>query len=255
MTPNPLADTDLLTSPPLAPKTVAALNQLGMGSVADLRRTGADTAFLLLKARLPGITERTLWQLVALVEGRPQHHDILPAQRDWWRKRLRQHPPVAVFPPPEEMAHWMRQALAEAETALDAGEVPVGAVIIHQGTVIARAANRCVGSHDVSAHAEMAALRQAGAALGNYRLDECDLYVTLEPCCMCASALMQARIRRLVYAAREPKSGAAGSVIDLFACRQLNAHTAVYGGVLADEAAALLQHFFRQRRDGSRYGT
>ena len=129
-----------------------------------------------------------------------------------------------------------------------AGEVPVGAVVVHQNQVIGRGFNRCVGDHSISRHAEICALGEASRHMGNYRLDECDVYVTLEPCSMCAGAIMQSRIRRLIYAAAEPKSGAAGSVVDLFAEKALNPHTAVYGGILADEARTLLQRFFQQRR-------
>jgi len=144
--------------------------------------------------------------------------------------------------------HFMRLALQEAELARVAGEVPVGAVLVKDGVVIARGSNAPIGLHDPSAHAEMRALRAAAALLGNYRLPGCELYVTLEPCAMCAGAMMHARLARVVYAAPDPKTGAAGSVLDLFAYAQLNHHTMVEGGIMADEAGQLLKDFFAERR-------
>jgi tRNA(adenine34) deaminase len=143
----------------------------------------------------------------------------------------------------------MRAALALAEEAWRQGEVPVGAVVVADGTIVGRGFNAPIERRDPTAHAEIAALRDAARALGNYRLPGCDLYVTLEPCPMCAGAIMQARIRRLVYGAADPKTGACGSVVDLFAESRLNHRTAVAGGVLADECGALLKRFFAERRD------
>ncbi|TJZ73972.1 tRNA adenosine(34) deaminase TadA [Chitiniphilus eburneus] len=148
----------------------------------------------------------------------------------------------------EEEYRFMRVALQLAARAASRGEVPVGAVVVHQGLIVGRGCNAPIARHDPSAHAEMLALRQAARRLGNYRLPECALYVTLEPCIMCAGAMMHARVARLVYATRDPKTGAAGSVIDPFADRRLNHHTAVVGGLLADEAAAQLSGFFAERR-------
>lgn len=145
--------------------------------------------------------------------------------------------------------HWMRHALALADQAAGHGEVPVGALVVRDGEVIGEGWNRPVTQHDPSAHAEMLALRQAAERLGNYRLPGCDLYVTLEPCPMCAGAILHARLDRVIYATADPKTGAAGSVLDLFGIRRLNAHTACFGGVLADEAAAQLSAFFRMRRE------
>ncbi|MBY0346277.1 MAG: tRNA adenosine(34) deaminase TadA, partial [Neisseriaceae bacterium] len=135
-----------------------------------------------------------------------------------------------------------------AALASAAGEVPIGAVVVHQGQIIARAGNQPIAQCDPTAHAEINALRLAASTLGNYRLAECDVYVTLEPCPMCASALLQARVARVIYAAPEPKTGAAGSVIDLFAHRQYNQHTAVMRGVLAADSLALLRDFFAKKR-------
>jgi tRNA(adenine34) deaminase len=147
---------------------------------------------------------------------------------------------------------FMRAALAEAATAARSGEIPVGAVVVADGAIVGRGFNAPIARHDPSAHAEIAALRDAAAKLGNYRLPGCDLYVTLEPCAMCAGAIMQARIRRLVYGAPDPKTGACGGVVDLFAEPRLNHHTTVTGGVLATECGTLLKSFFAERRNGAR---
>jgi tRNA(adenine34) deaminase len=142
----------------------------------------------------------------------------------------------------------MQLALAQAALASAAGEVPVGAVVLRDGVVIAHGHNAPIGRHDPSAHAEMQALRAAAQILENYRLPDCELFVTLEPCAMCAGAMLHARLKRVVYGAPDPKTGAAGSVIDLFAQSQLNHQTRVQGGVLTQECAAVLQAFFKQRR-------
>lgn len=149
-------------------------------------------------------------------------------------------------------AAFMREALDQARLALDAGEVPVGAVVVRDGVVIGRGHNHSVTGHDPTAHAEIAALRQAALALGNYRLDGCELYVTLEPCAMCTGAMLHARLQRVVFGAVDPKTGAAGSVVDLFDERRLNHRTQVQGGVLADECGALLSDFFAGRRQQAR---
>jgi len=146
----------------------------------------------------------------------------------------------------------MREALAEAQRAAQAGEVPVGAVVVQGGRVIATGRNAPIDGLDPTAHAEIVALRAAARALGNYRLDDCTLYVTLEPCAMCSGAMLHARLPRVVFGAADPKTGAAGSVVNLFAEPQLNHQTTVQGGVLADECGALLSDFFRQRREDQR---
>ena len=152
----------------------------------------------------------------------------------------------------EQDAHWMRLALAQAQEAGRAGEVPVGAVVVKDGQVIATGRNAPIEGHDPTAHAEIAALREAARHLGNYRLDGCTLYVTLEPCAMCSGAMLHARLSRVVYGAADPKTGAAGSVLDLFGHAQINHQTVVQGGVLAEECAALLQGFFSERRRARR---
>ena len=149
-------------------------------------------------------------------------------------------------------ADYMRLALTQAQSSLAQGEVPVGAVIVRNGQVIAHGRNTPVASHDPTAHAEIAALRAAAQALGNYRLDDCELYVTLEPCAMCCGALLHARVKRVVFGAVDPKTGAAGSVLDLFGERRLNHQTAVQGGVLAEQCGALLGDFFKNRREEAR---
>ncbi len=146
----------------------------------------------------------------------------------------------------------MALALAQARLAAEAGEVPVGAVLVRNGQLIATGRNTPVAQHDPSAHAEINALRAGAAALGNYRLDGCELFVTLEPCAMCAGAMLHSRLARVVFGATDPKTGAAGSVLDLFAQPRLNHRTQVSGGVLADECAAVLQAFFQQRRSAAR---
>ena len=143
---------------------------------------------------------------------------------------------------------FMQLALELAQQAWRLGEVPVGAVVVKDGAVIATGFNQPIGRHDPTAHAEIVALRGAGEQLGNYRLPGCELYVTLEPCVMCAGAMMHARLARVVYAAPDPKTGAAGSVLNLFEQEKLNHHTVVAGGLMADEASAMLRAFFAERR-------
>ncbi len=144
--------------------------------------------------------------------------------------------------------HWMRLALAQAQAAAAAGEVPVGAVVVKEGQLIATGRNAPIAGHDPTAHAEVMALREAARVLGNYRLDGCTLYVTLEPCAMCSGAMLHARLARVVFGAADPRTGVAGSVLDLFAQPQLNHQTQVMGGVLADDCAKVLKDFFRPRR-------
>ncbi len=142
----------------------------------------------------------------------------------------------------------MEAALAEARLGAEAGEVPIGAVMIHDGGIIAHGQNRVLRDNDPTAHAEIVALRGAAKALGNYRLNGCTLYVTLEPCAMCAGAMIHARLDRLVFAAADPKAGAAGSVLSVMNHPQLNHQMIVEQGILAEEAGELLRNFFRERR-------
>jgi len=142
----------------------------------------------------------------------------------------------------------MRAALDEARAAAEAGEVPIGAVAVVGGAIVARGQNRVLRDCDPTAHAEVVAMRTAAAAVGNYRLPDCELYVTLEPCAMCAGAMIHARLARLVYGAADPKAGAAGSVLEVLNHPRLNHKMAVTAGVLAEECGELLQEFFRERR-------
>jgi tRNA(adenine34) deaminase len=157
-------------------------------------------------------------------------------------------PAPYVIPPSSEDERWIREALALARVAQARGEVPVGAIIVRDGVIVGRGGNAPIAANDPTAHAEIAALREAAATLGNYRLPDCDLYVTLEPCAMCAGAIMHARVRRLVFGARDPKTGACGSIVDLFGDARLNHHTVVTADVLAPECGALLSAFFAARR-------
>ena len=146
--------------------------------------------------------------------------------------------------------YFMREALSLAQAAECLGEVPVGALVVREGVIVGRGFNSPIGEHDPTAHAEIAALRDAARTLRNYRLPGCELFVTLEPCAMCAGAVLQARLARLVYGARDPKTGVHGSVVDLFAVERLNHHTEVVGGVLAAQCGRLLSDFFAARRRG-----
>jgi tRNA(adenine34) deaminase len=145
-------------------------------------------------------------------------------------------------------ADYMRLALDEARAAAARREVPVGAVLVHDGAVIARGGNGPIATHDPTAHAEIVTLREGGRVLGNYRLDDSVLYVTLEPCLMCASAMVHARVRRLVFGAFDPKAGAAGGLIDAFALKGLNHRVDVFGGVLEAECGGVLKDFFTANR-------
>jgi tRNA(adenine34) deaminase len=142
----------------------------------------------------------------------------------------------------------MQEALAQAQLAAEAGEVPIGAVVVRDGEIVARGQNRVLRDEDPTAHAEIVALRETASVLGNYRLNGCTIYVTLEPCAMCAGAMIHARVDRLVYAASDPKAGAAGSVLGVVNHPKLNHQMTVESGSLAGESAELLRTFFRERR-------
>ena len=153
---------------------------------------------------------------------------------------------MAQFFPRDE--HFMRLALREASEALEHDDVPIGAVVVKEGEVVGAGGNERELRGDATAHAEILAIREAGRNLGGWRLPGCVLYVTIEPCAMCASATIWARMNRVIYGAPDPKTGAAGSIVDLYSEKRLNHHTEVVGGLLADECAALLQAFFGDRR-------
>jgi tRNA(adenine34) deaminase len=204
------------------------------------RTTPAPDAFAREFAGLAGVD---LGLLAA--EARESEREVREARQAAWRARRDEVPSGR---PDGDDSRWMDEALSLARESQSRGEVPVGAVVVQDGVVIGRGGNAPVAASDPTAHAEIAALRDAGRALGNYRLPEASLYVTLEPCAMCAGAIIHARIARLVFGARDPKTGACGSVVDLFADRRLNHHTAVAGGVRAEACARLLSTFFAQRR-------
>lgn len=157
-----------------------------------------------------------------------------------------EHEKADAVPAPDEL--WMEEALRCAQRALVVGEVPVGAVVVCEGKVVGRGWNQNISHSDPTAHAEVMALREAGANLGNHRLGDCDLFATIEPCAMCAGALVHARVRRLVYGADDPKAGAVHSVMQVLNHPGLNHKVEVHGGVLAGRCAELLQEFFRDRR-------
>ncbi|MBU3577166.1 tRNA adenosine(34) deaminase TadA [Polynucleobacter sp. UK-Kesae-W10] len=143
---------------------------------------------------------------------------------------------------------FMQQAIEQAQLAALAGEVPVGAVLVRDGQVIAKAFNKPITNHDPSAHAEMLALRDAAQSEKNYRLPGSTLYVTLEPCAMCSGAILHARVERVVYGAKDPKTGAAGSVLDVFSEKQINHQTSIEGGMMGEACGQLLRSFFKERR-------
>ena len=147
---------------------------------------------------------------------------------------------------------YMREAISLARAAECLGEIPVGAVVVKDGEIVGRGFNSPIGDSDPTAHAEIVAIRAAARALGNYRLPGCELFVTIEPCAMCAGAILHARIDRVIYGARDPKTGVHGSVVDLFAVERLNHHATVIGGVLAESCGALISEFFAWRRRGGR---
>ncbi len=150
--------------------------------------------------------------------------------------------------PAELDQQYMRMAIEQAQLAAQLGEVPVGAILVRDGQVISKAFNKPIANHDPSAHAEMLALRDAALIEENYRLPGSTLYVTLEPCAMCSGAMLHARIGRVVYGAPDPKTGAAGSVLDLFSSKQINHQTSVEGGIMSEECGQLLRDFFKGRR-------
>ena len=230
-----------------------ALATLNIIDHDTLSAYGVIPAFLQLKAAGLPAPRHLLWRLQAVVEN-CHWNTLSPVLRDQLWHTACHAPPVV---PPlnlPEAKHWMRVALTLAAQAAARGEVPVGAIVVKAGKVIGQGSNAPIATHDPCAHAEILALRQAAQHLGNYRLTGCAVYVTLEPCPMCAGAMLHARVAKVVYGAADAKTGAAGSVVDLFAQRQLNPHAAVYGGVLGAETQAVLAGFFQARRNESQVG-
>jgi len=245
---------------------------------AELRRWLVDLGFVERSDRgsdyrrgaLPSRLQAAAAQLDAArlveagVRAREAHEDERQARKQAWLARAaaaievtEQGGAAGADASPEAAdadAMFMAMALDQAHNGWAMGEVPVGAVIVRDGQVLATGFNQPIANHDPTAHAEVQAMRAAAALLGNYRLAGCTLYVTLEPCAMCAGAIQHARIARLVYGARDPKTGACGSVVDLFGEDRLNHHTLVNGGVLADRCGRLLSDFFAERRALRRAG-
>ena len=235
------------TTPPLAPKVIDTLRENGIDTPLGLKAFGVERAFLLLKAAGMTVTRSVLWQLWAQANQRPVN-ELTEQQKQLLWQNMQQHPPVDVFPDTPTLGHFMHLALDEANKAYVNSEVPIGAIVVAEGQVIGTGFNQCIHHNQISAHAEMIAIRQASQYLNNYRLSQCDLYCTLEPCPMCAGAIIQARIRRLIIGADEPKTGAAGSVVDLFGLPSFNRHTSVLKGVLQEDCQNLLKQFFMQKR-------
>jgi tRNA(adenine34) deaminase len=193
-----------------------------------------------------------------LADAAMQARAARDAQREakrqaWLARQIEVTEGLAEAADPDETL--MRLALDQAHNAWALAEVPVGAVVVKDGQVIATGFNQPIGNSDPTAHAEIQAMRAAADMLGNYRLSHCELYVTLEPCAMCAGAMQHARIKRLVFGASDPKTGACGSVVNLFAEPRLNHHTQVRGGVLGPESSRLLSQFFAERRELKRMGS
>ncbi|AXE34208.1 tRNA adenosine(34) deaminase TadA [Chromobacterium phragmitis] len=239
-----------LSSPPLPPTAISWLAQLNIHTCQQLRDRGAVTVFLQLKAAGHTATRRLLFALEAAARG-IHWQQLRDDDKAELLRLLSAHPPVALPPDARDCRRHMQLARELAAQAAAEGEVPVGALVVKDGEIIGRGYNQPIGRHDPSAHAEMQALRDAAARLGNYRLDGCDLYVTLEPCPMCSGAILHARVSRVIYGAADAKTGAAGSTIDLFADPRLNHHAAVFGGVEAEACAEQLSAFFRQRRQSA----
>lgn len=235
---------DFLVIPPKARQWLA---QLGIVSPEQLRQLGAPAVFQALHRRHFPVNRRLLWGLLAIERG-CHWSDLTDEEKQYsWQEVQQGFPPLM----PDELPvaeQAMELALAQARQAQAVGEVPVGAVVMQGETLIAVGHNLPRQQHDPTAHAEIVALRRAAEKLANYRLQDCTLYVTLEPCVMCAGAILHARLQRVVFGAYDDRAGAAGSVCNVFAMPVLNHQTAVSGGILATPCRELLQQFFAQRR-------
>lgn len=233
----------------LSEKIVEQLAVLDITDLAKFCQLETISIFFLLKNSGYPTTPQLLYQLDA-ARRRINWHDINQKERKFLRQALRENLPVpAPFPTKEEIAQFMGIALQLAHQAEIKDEVPIGAVVVKdRQIIIGQGYNNTITQQSPLAHAELLALQEAATTIGNYRLVDCDLYITLEPCIMCAGAILQARIKRLIFGTKEPKSGAAGSVINIFANHQLNAHTAVFGPVDQVNCAKQLTNFFRQKR-------
>lgn len=231
----------------LPPKVVGQLKQLGIFNAVQLRERGALPVFLQLQMRHRGLTRAVLWRLYA-IEWNMSLSDISSEIKQDLSHLLKQAAPVAIFPEQIIMEGWMRCALKEAKRAALMDEVPVGAVIVYQNQVIAFGHNQMQKQSCVLYHAEMIAIEDASKTLGNRRLLDCDLYVTVEPCMMCVGAILQSRVRRVIYGALEVKTGMVVS-IDQNIYQHINHHTAFLGGILAEECSGLMSGFFQAKRN------
>lgn len=242
-----MSDEELLSTPPLSPSVCLTLAQLNIHTLADLKNTGAVKAFALLKACGLTVTKSVLWQLAALcLNISPQQ--LSTSDKQQLQDALKQLPPQRLPPNHHDQQRYMQAALEQARLASEQGEIPIGAVVVHENRIIAVAHNECVHRHFIGAHAEMLALERAGQVLGSYRLSECDVYVTVEPCVMCAGALLQARVKRVMYGIAELKTGAVASQLQLQEHGSLNHHTTFFNDILADECRLLMQNFFEYKR-------
>ncbi len=231
----------------IPPKARQWLAQLGITSPDQLQQLTAHAVFQALQRRRFPVNRRLLWGLMAIERGCHWSQLTDEEKQQAWQAVQQGFPPLM----PDELPvaeQAMQLALAQAQLAQAVGEVPVGAVVMQGDTLIAVGHNLPRQHHDPTAHAEIVALRRAAEKLANYRLQDCTLYVTLEPCVMCAGAILHARLQRVVFGAYDARAGAAGSVCDVFAMSALNHQTAVSGGLLATPCRELLQQFFAQRR-------
>lgn len=233
---------------PLPDWLLTALASIDIHHIDSLQETGAVQAYLQLRAGGHSVTLQVLYTLEAAIRG-GQLSQLSAEDRNVLQQALKDHPPVRLPPPAVQAEYFMDMALCQADLAEKEGEVPIGAVVVYQKKIIATGYNQPISQHNPSAHAEISAISAAAKSLRNYRLIGCDLYVTLEPCTMCAGAIIQSRLDRVIFGAKEYKSGAAGSIINLFANRLLNSHTAVFGGIREEVCRQKLQTFFKLRRN------
>lgn len=231
----------------LAPKVQKALEHIGVLNIESLKNKGSLNTFLELKVIYPSITTSVLWRLLA-IEKDINLADITADLKSATLLSLKQQQVVKSFPDQIQLEFYMHEALIEARKALLLLEVPVGAVIVKDNQIIARAHNRCLANNRVTSHAELLAIDEASQFLDNYRLEGCDLYVTLEPCMMCLGAIFQARISRLIYAVKSEKMGILENHLITFP-NIYKVHTAIKGGILAEECGQLIQQFFLNKRE------
>ncbi|MCV2503114.1 MAG: tRNA adenosine(34) deaminase TadA [Neisseriaceae bacterium] len=230
----------------LPPNILKKLKQLGIECQEDLVNEGSLTAFLKIKSIHLGLTQSILWKLYAIEKNIP-YQNISQESKRKVLQEIKKHPIVKNFPTKEEMEKFMQLAILEAKKSLLDDEVPVGAVVVQNGEIIGRGYNQCIKGYNIANHAEMLAIKVASEKIKNYRLDDCDLYVTLEPCMMCTGAIIQSRISRVVYGTKEAKTGMIES-FDSSSYRYMNHHTAFKGGILEQECKQLLVDFFSSKR-------